>query len=262
MYLIDMHCHFYPEKVSQKATDSIRDFYEIYGGTMTGTAEMLLQRGREAGIAKHVVLAVATRLEQVSHINRFIADTTLGSDTFIGCGTVHAAMENPAEEVERILSMGLHGIKMHPDIQGFAIDDPRLMPMYEAIEGKLPLFFHMGDRRMDFSHPARLRRILDRFPRLQVSAAHFGGYTMPDTGYELLKDTNCVMDISSSMMFMQPGEAERYIRLFGAERLAFGTDYPLWDPVPETRRFLELKITDEEKEQIAHKTAQRFLGID
>jgi len=262
MYIIDIHTHFYPEKVAQKATDSIRDFYEIYGGTMTGTADMLLQRGKAAGISKFVVLGVAIHADKVQHINDFIHEKTHNSDTFIGCGTVHAGMEAPAAEAERIMAMGLHGIKMHPDTQGFSIDDPRLLPMYEAIQGKLPVFLHMGDLRMDYSHPARLRRVLEMFPKLQTVAAHFGGYSMPETACRLLKDTDCIMDISSSLMFMQPGEAEHYINLYGAERLAFGSDYPLWDPVTEVQRFLQLRITDEQKEQIAHKTAQRFLGIE
>jgi len=261
MYIIDIHSHFYPEKIALKATDSIRDFYEIYGGTMNGTVDMLVERGMAAGISKFVVLAVATRPEQVLHINDFISSKTKHNDTFIGCVTIHAGMEDPAGEAERILDMGLRGIKMHPDIQGFDIDDPRLFPMYEAAEGKLPVFLHMGDPRMDYSHPTRLRRILELFPKLEAEAAHFGGYSMPEIAYQQLKDTSCIMDISSSLMFMAPGEPERYINAYGAERLAFGTDYPLWDPVTEVERFLRLKITDEQKEQIAHKTAQRFLNI-
>ena len=69
------------------------------------------------------------------------------------------------------------------------------------------------------------------------------------------------MDVSSSLMFMEPGVAEKYINLYGAERLAFGTDYPLWDPVKEVQRFLDLKITPEQKEQIAWKTAKEFLHL-
>ena len=48
---------------------------------------------------------------------------------------------------------------------------------------------------------------------------------------------------------------------YGAERLAFGTDYPVWDPVREVERFLSLNITEEQKEQIAWKTASRFLNL-
>ena len=63
------------------------------------------------------------------------------------------------------------------------------------------------------------------------------------------------------MMFMEDGVAEKFINRYGAERMAFGTDYPLWDPVKETGRFLELKLTDEQFEQIGHKTAERFLNL-
>ena len=63
------------------------------------------------------------------------------------------------------------------------------------------------------------------------------------------------------MMFMEEGVAEQYINMYGAERMAFGTDYPLWDPVQETERFWRLKLTDEQFEQIAHKTVERFLGL-
>ena len=69
------------------------------------------------------------------------------------------------------------------------------------------------------------------------------------------------MDISSSMMFMEPGVAEKYINIYGAERMAYGTDYPLWDPVTEVEAFLKLKLTPDQFDQIAHKTAERILGL-
>ena len=132
---------------------------------------------------------------------------------------------------------------------------------YDAVEDRIPVIFHMGDHRFDYSHPARLKRLLELFPRLQVIAAHFGGYSMYETAYELLHDKDCIFDVSSSMMFMEKGIPEKFINIYGAERMAFGTDYPLWDPVTETKRFLELNLTDEQFEQIGHKTVERFLGL-
>ena len=120
---------------------------------------------------------------------------------------------------------------------------------------------HPMHKRYNFSHPSRLRKVLDIFPDLEVIAAHFGGYSMFHTAKELLWDTECVFDISSAMMFMEQGEAERYINNYGAERMAYGTDYPLWDPVEEVARFLRLKLTDDQFEQIAHKTAEEFLKL-
>ena len=261
MYLIDIHSHVYPEVIAEKAAESIRNFYELEGGGMDGTVDMLRKQGDLAGIDRFVILPVGLKPDRVRHINDFILEQVAAEPRFLGFGTVHAAMEQITEEVEYILSKGLRGIKMHPDSQVFAIDDPRLFPVYEQIQGKLPVILHMGDQRFDYSHPARLRHVLELFPKLQVIAAHFGGYSMYETAYELLKDKDCIFDISSSLMFMPEGVAERYINAYGAERMAFGTDYPLWDPVTETKRFQQLKLTPEQFDQIAHKTAERILHL-
>jgi predicted TIM-barrel fold metal-dependent hydrolase len=262
MEIIDIHTHIYPDKIARKAADSVRDFYELEGSIrMDGTVEMLLEEGKKAGISTYVVLPVSNTPNRVRSINTFILEQTGIHDNFIGFGTVHAEMEGLCEEVDWIMEQGLRGIKMHPDSQRFPIDDPRLYPVYDAVQGRIPVLLHMGDQRYNYSHPVRLRRILDIFPRLAVIAAHFGGYSMFHTARELLWDTDCVFDISSAMMFMEEGEPERYVNYYGAERLAYGTDYPLWDPVEEVQRFRQLKLSDAQFEQIAHKTAQRVLKL-
>ena len=261
MQLIDIHSHVYPREIAHKAAASIREFYRLKTHEMDGTPETLLERGDKAGISRFVILPVAVKPEHTRHINEFILEQAAAQPRFIGFGTLHAAMEHIQEEAQFIMDSGLHGIKMHPDTQQFAIDDPRLFPVYDQIQGKLPVLFHMGDCRYDYSHPARLCRVLKEFPRLQVVAAHFGGYRMYETGMEYLKDQNCLMDVSSSLMFMPGGVAEKYIGIYGAERLAFGTDYPLWDPVPETERFLRLKLTDDQFEQIGHRTVEQLLNL-
>lgn len=262
MRFIDIHTHIYPDDIAQKATQSVREFYDIQGSDgMTGTAQMLLERGQKAGVEQFVILPVALRPDRVQHINDFISQQAELHSQFIPFAAVHAAMDGMNDEVERVLQRGVKGIKIHPDSQQFAIDDERLFPLYDMVQGRVPVLLHMGDKRYDFSHPARLRKVLDMFPKLDVIAAHFGGYSMYETAREQLQDTNCVMDISSSMMFMDKGMPEKYINAYGAERIAFGTDYPMWDPVEEVQAFLRLDITDAQKEQIAYKTAARILQL-
>ncbi len=261
MRIIDIHTHIYPPAIAKKAAASIREFYQLGTKEMDGTADTLLEKGTQAGIERFVVLPVAVRPHKVRSINDFILQQVEQQKRFIGFGTLHAGMENIAEEAEYIMGKDLKGIKMHPDTQGFAIDDLRLFPAYEAIEGKIPVLLHMGDARYNYSFPIRLRRVLDLFPRLEVIAAHFGGYNMYETAYEQLHDKNCIFDVSSSLMFMEDGLPEKYINDYGAERMAFGSDYPLWDPVKEVESFFKLKLTDDQFEQICHKTAERFLKL-
>lgn len=263
MQIIDFHTHIYPDPIAHKAAESIRQFYHLRGGSLDGNVDVLLQTGKEAGISRFIVLPVGLKPTHVGHINDFIVEQVARHPEFTGFGTLHAAMPDLTEETERILSLGLRGIKMHPDSQVFAIDDPRLFPAYEILQAnQLPMILHMGDQRYNYSHPIRLRRVLDLFPHLEVIAAHFGGYSMPEEAYEILRDTNCYFDISSSMMFMEKGMPEKYIRMYGPERLVYGTDFPLWDPRTEVKRFLDLKLREDELEQIAYKTALHILKED
>ena len=262
MKIIDSHTHIYPETIAGKAAASIREFYSLGDEKIDGTLTELLHRGNAAGIDSFVVLPVGMKPAQVHHVNTFILEQTEKEPRLTGLGTVHAAMEDLTEEVQWILDSSLRGIKMHPDFQRFPIDDPRLFPVYEMLRGKKPVMFHTGDPRYDYSHPARVRRVLELFPGLQVVATHFGGYSVYEEAYEILRDTTCVFDVSSSLMLLPEGMAERYIGGYGAERMMFGSDFPLWDPGVEVRRFLELKLTQDQKEQIAHKTAERIFVLN
>ena len=260
MKLIDMHAHVYPDMIAARAARNIRDYYHL-GDQMDGTISMLLERGLAAGVEHYLILPVAVKPEHVKTINNFTHQQVKGNARFTGFGTIHAGMENMMAEVERLESLHLKGIKIHPDCQHFNIDDPRLFPLYEEIQGKLPMMIHLGDETYNYSHPERLRKVLQSFPNLDVCAAHFGGHTMYETAKECLSDTNCILDISSTLMFLDKKTAEGYVNHYGAERLAFGTDYPVWDPVREVELFFSLNLTEDQKEQIAWKTAARFLNL-
>lgn len=261
MRFIDFHCHVYPDAIAPKAAESIRQFYHLGEDAMDGKVSTLLEMSDRAGVTDFVILPVAMRPDRVRHINDFILSQVAVQPRFYGFGTVHAAMDGITDEVAYIMEKGLRGLKLHPDSQVFAIDDDRLFPVYEMAQDKLPILFHMGDTRFDYSHPARLRKVLELFPRLQVIAAHFGGYSMYDIAEQELKGTDCFFDVSSSLRFMEPGAAEGYIRRYGVERFVYGSDFPMWNPVTEMEHFLRLKLTDGEFEQIAHITAENLLQI-
>ena len=255
--IIDFHAHIYPDKIAEKASQATGDFYGITPA-YSGTSKELLTSGKAAGISRFVLLPVATKPDQVSHINDFIADEVSAHNEFYGFGTLHPDCENILEETDHIISLGLKGIKLHPDTQQFNTDDKRLFEVFDYIQGKIPLLVHCGDKRFDFSHPRRLKNVIDNFPHLQVIAAHLGGWSLFDEAFELLKDENCYLDISSTMMFLPPEQVEHYIHGYGVERILFGTDFPLWHPEQEVASFRRLNLSSFEFERIAYKNA---LGI-
>lgn len=258
---IDFHTHVYPEKIAAKATENVCAFYGLTNDFI-GTPQTLLRLGAQAGITNFLLLPVAMKSVQVRHINQFVLDETRKHSEFIGFGALHPDLENLQQEVDFLLDNGLRGVKIHPDMIRVAIDDPTMLPIYEAIEGRLPILLHTGDPRMDYSHPARLRHVMHMFPQLQVFAAHLGGWSVYDEAVHALRDTDCMVDMSSSLPFLPPEEIVRYIRLYGADRVLFGTDFPIWDPKSETQRFMRLPLTDDEKEKIAYRNACALLGIE
>lgn len=262
MNVIDCHCHIYPEKIAGRAVQSVGDFYLIHMDESEGTGEGLLAACADSPITHYVVHSVAVKASNVQHINDYIASQCAAHPEFIGFATMHQDFEDPEAEIERAISLGLRGLKLHPDTQMVNMDDPRLMRVYEIIEGRLPLIVHTGDYRYDYSHPRRLKNILRTFPNLVVDAAHYGGWSIPEQGYDYLHDENLFIDISSSMQFLGARRSRELIEMWGTERVLFGSDFPMWSPVDEYNTFMSLGFTDDECENMLRHNCERFLGFE
>lgn len=268
MYKIfDIHTHVYPDVIADRAVTALGNFYEF--DTMgRGTVRDLIDTSKEAGIMGFLMLGVATNARQVESVNDYLAEAVkIGESegmTALAFGGMHQDYAEKEKEIERIISLGMKGIKIHPDIQGVNIDDERFFPMYDMMQGKLPVYFHMGDdrERYKFSTAARLKRILDLFPKLVVCAAHFGSYRATEEAEELLFGHDRVYyDTSSSFYTMSYERATELVKRAGAEKCMFGTDYPVVTGPEEFDRFMHMDITEKERERIFYGTAKEFLGL-
>ena len=261
MKIIDFHSHIYPEKIAEKAVSSIGDFYKIKMSS-SGTAKKLISDGKACGIENFVVHSVAVTPAHVETINNYIKSECDVHDCFYGFGSMHAGYENKISEAQRILDMGLKGIKIHPDTQMFDMDDERMFELYDFLQQtKTPLLVHTGDYRYTYSHPARVKNLLKLFPDLTIIAAHFGGWSVFDLAYEYLKDEKCYLDTSSSFMMLGLTRAKELIKMYGADRMVFGTDFPMWNAKDELQQFYSLNLSDDENEQILYKNAEKILKL-
>ena len=83
-------------------------------------------------------------------------------------------------------------------------------------------------------------RLAAAFPRLIIVAAHFGGYRMWEhTLKGLPPSENLWCDTSSTSPYASPELLKALLAHFPRERLLFGTDWPLYSPDKEIRRFQE-----------------------
>ena len=259
--IIDVHTHVYPSDIRNKAVTAVGDYYTLKMHA-EGSPEDLVARGSRVGIVKYVLHPVATRPEQVSSGNHFTSGLQQQNSAFVGFGTIHPETPNPRATVDDIIRLGLHGVKLHPEFQGFYIDDPHMFPIYEAIEGRLPLLIHMGDENVTSSSPGRLVNIIKQFPSLTIIAPHLGGYAMWDEVIEKLVGQNIYLDTSSSLSFLDRQKAVDIIRAHGTDKVMFGTDYPMWLPGNELELFYRLGLTEQENAQILYENAARLLNLD
>lgn len=262
MKIIDFHTHIYPHKIAEKAVSSVGEFYNLKMQG-DGTAENLLKQGEKHNISNFVVHSVAVTPSHVQTINDYIASECEQHSEFYGFGTMHAGFEDKIGETERLIKLGLKGVKIHPDTQKFNMDDESMFELYDYLrQEEIPLLIHCGDYRYNYSHPKRLKNILNQFPGLTVIGAHFGGWSMCDLAYEYLCDENCYLDTSSSFWMLGLKRAKELITMYGAERIVFGTDFPMWNVASELENFLKIGLSDDDNELILHKNAEKILKIE
>ena len=115
--IYDMHAHIFPHKISEKATESIGQFYDITMHYSIGESERLLEAEQQIGTKRMLVCSVATTPKQVVSINNFIHEECEKHPEMIGFAALHGDFEDIAGEVDRVIAMGLHGIKLHADFQ-------------------------------------------------------------------------------------------------------------------------------------------------
>ena len=261
--IIDSHCHIYPEKIASKAVAGTDRFYDTIA-KCDGTAASLLQINEEVGIDHSLVQSVATTPKQVQSINNFIADTVKNADgRLTGLGTLHPDSEDQRADVQHLVDLGLRGVKLHPDIQQFKIDDYRCLKIYELCEEfGLPILMHTGDKRYDFSNTNRLIPILETYTNLTIIGAHLGGWSLwEEASLELAGTPNLYVDCSSTMAWVPLDKTAEIIRRYGADRVLFGTDYPMWHPKDEVRMFFELGLSDDEMKLILSENVKKVYGL-
>ena len=266
MKIFDSHTHIYPEKIAERASAGIGDFYDM-PIRHAGTAADLIKKHKSAGVCGALICSVATNVPQIGSINDFILQSVKDSGGFfVGFASLHPDMTELEldSEINRAISNRLCGVKLHPDIQRFAADGKRAHRLFEVLDDRLPVLLHAGDTRFDFSSPKRVARLISNFTKQRVIAAHLGGWSDWDNSILELsgKHENLWVDTCSSFYAMSPEKAKEYIRAFGEERVLFGTDYPMWNIREELELFDKIDLTQTQREKILYGNAQKLLKFD
>lgn len=261
--IIDFHTHAFPPKIAEKA---MKNLSFASGGLIpqtNGTLNSLKDLMKKDGVDKSVVLAIATNEAQQTAVNDFIASCK--SDDIIPFGSVFPFAKNALEELERIKALGLKGVKLHPEYQQFFVDDEIMKPLYKKIsELGLIIIFHAGE---DLGYPPpyhatpeRLRRAAKWIDAPMV-CAHWGSAGLGEDVLKHLCDIPVFFDTAFGYGTMPKDRALRILDKKGTDKILFGSDCPWHAPSWEISMIETLKLSDDEKEKIYYKNAEKLLGI-
>lgn len=259
MHIFDFHTHVYPERIAPRSVENVRAHYHL-AANATGLIDDLHARAKEAQVDYLLVLSVASKPGQAPTINKWLSQHL--SDHVLGFGGLHPHAKHLERDAEQLVKLGLRGIKLHPDFQHVAADDPSMDVIYDlAVQLHLPILIHSGDVLTPYSSPVRIARVLERFPQLTLIVPHLGGYSEWDESERYIIGKNCYIDTSSSLWALPPEKSRELIRRHGTSHVLFGTDYPLTTQAEELERFHHLGLTEEEEKQILYENAQRLLNL-
>jgi uncharacterized protein len=258
--ILDSHTHVWPDKVAKAALGKPSGELERKGD---GTVAGLLASMDRAGVERSVVLGVGNTADKVASANRWVG--SLDPARFVGFGSIHPDL-SVEENVAGLREHRLKGVKVHPLFQGYALDDPRLIAILDALRGEFAVVIHVGHggKGHDRCTPQMLVDLVRELPDLDVIACHFGGYRLPDEVEERIIGLPVLVDTSwpPGIAAVDPARVRRWIERHGPERVIFGSDWPMGDPAEDLAAIRGLGLSDADTDAVLGGNLARVLRLD
>jgi predicted TIM-barrel fold metal-dependent hydrolase len=243
--IIDVHTHAFPDHLAPRAMAQLQAETDQVIAVLDGTVGDLLKSMDRAGISASVVASIATKASQFDAILRW--SDTIRSERIIPFPSLCPKADGAVEQVRRVAAEEFRGIKLHPYYQQFLLDDERVFPVYAAAEEcGLVILMHCGFDiafpRERVADPSRLVRVLERFPKLRVIAAHLGAWMDWDQVEARLLGRPVYLDVSTCFDFMVREQAERILRQHPPKYLVYGSDSPWVDQLRTLKQLREFGL--------------------
>jgi len=278
--IIDFHTHVFPPQMKKnrsKYIDSDPCFAILYSKSdaKLATSDELIASMDKAGVDISVIVNIGwTTHELCVETNDYILESiSRYPQRLIGfCSVQPNSYEAAIDEIERCAQAGVKGVgEMRPDMQLFDLmDDEVMKPFIEVIKKyKLILLIHASEP-VGHNYPGKgsitpdmLYPFITNFPDLTLVCAHWGGglpfyALMPEVKQAM---SNVFFDTAASPFLYNSQVYKQVTQLVGADKILFGSDYPL---LAQSRLLQEISLLDlpEEVENlILSGNARRLLGI-
>jgi len=277
--IIDFHTHVFPPQIKKKRhqyIDSDPCFAVLYSPkeAKLATADELIDSMDKEGIDISVIVNIGwTTHELCVETNDYILESIARyPKRLIGFGSVQPnSFDAAVAEIERCAQGGIRGIgEIRPDMQLFDLNDEIMLPIIETLsKHRLILLTHASEP-VGHHYPGKgaitpemLYPFITSFPDLTIVCAHWGGglpfYALMPEVKKAMK--NVFFDTAASPYLYSPEIYQQVIQLVGADKILFGSDYPLLAQGRLLKEINSLDLAQETKSLILGDNARRLLGI-
>jgi hypothetical protein len=164
------------------------------------------------------------------------------------------------DEIDRCLDAGLSGVKLEYEVNA---RDPRLDPVMEKVAKREAFVLHHAwyktvGKVENESDPSDIAHLARRHPGTRILMAH-----LTAAGIRGVLDIKACPNVSVDTSGSPPvaGLVEYAVEHLGAERVLFGSDFPIRDFACQLGRLEGADLTESEREKLLWKNAARLLKI-
>jgi len=278
--VIDFHTHVFSPHVVQNRSryiDSDPCFAMLYSKkeARLATAEELIESMDKSGVDVSVILNIGWVTHELCvETNDYILECVARyPKRLVGfCSVQPLSTQAAIAEIERCACGGARGIgELRPDVQLLNLtDDEAVKPFVEALRiYRLVLLTHASEP-LGHDYPGKglvtpemLYPFISRYPDLPIVCAHWGGglpfyALMPEVQRAM---QNVYFDTAASPFLYRPEIYQAASTLVGADKILFGSDYPLLAQARLLREIDDTSLSDEEKRMITGGNAARLLNV-
>jgi|SRR5215510_242716 len=238
--IIDIHPHIIADDDVRYPRAPLGGHQSDWSRTRPVTAEQLLAAMDRVGVAKAAVVQASTCY---GHDNSYVADAVAAHpDRFTGVFSVDVLAPDAAERMRHWVGRSLTGMRLFtfgstmPD-QASWLDDPQTYPAWDcADELGLSICLQMSPKALP-----QVLKMAERFPRVRIILDHLARPVLDDgppyaaagSLFALARHPNVYLKVTPrTLTEARKGKATpetffaKLISVFGARRLAWGSNYP------------------------------------
>ena len=270
--IFDIHVHFMPDAMQQAVWRHFDGLPRAWGIRYRTDDEVRLRTLQDLGVVQHTALAYAHRPGVAAWLNEFTMDFADRHRGTLPCFTFYP--EPGADEyVAAALTRGAKVAKVHLQVGKFDTTDPRLDGVWQRLEtAGTAVVIHAGAVPDGSGGEAwcgmdPVRRLLERWPGLQLILAHMGAPDYEDA-VRLARDfPQLRMDTAMVMVDSRSGfEYPRVLVEWLAEspgKVLFGSDFPSFPHhfADQVRGIVKQRFGDEWLRRVFWENGAELFGV-